>query len=272
MVLAEAGSKHARQRDAWLNYLRERQLTEALDWRPADRPYGGWGYCAIVPRKPPPGELGPPMLESNLSATTFALDALRAAGVPRDDPAYRAALTFVKRCQNFADDDGQREPFDDGGFFFIYNDAVRNKAGVAGKDQDGRDRFASYGSATADGLGALLACGLKPDDERPAAALSWLGQRFDAAQHPGQYTANRQAERASVYHYYCWSLARALRAARVEELTTPAGKGHWAEALADELLKRQADNGSWTNDALAQRENDPIVATSEACAALALCR
>ena len=136
----------------------------------------------------------------------------------------------------------------------------------------GTSSFASYGSATADGLGALLACGQRPDDARPAAALRWLGRHFDPAQHPGDYAVVREGERNAVYYYFCWSLARALRAAGVEELATPEGAVRWADALAAELLNRQAEDGSWRNDALAQRENDPIVATSEACAALALCR
>ena len=46
-----------------------------------------------------------------------------------------------------------------------------------------------------------------------------------------------------MYHYYCWSVARALKAARVETLTTTAGEVRWAEALADELLRRQSDDG-----------------------------
>ena len=41
--------------DAWVKYLRERQLTEARGWDPADKEYGGWGYCAVIPRKPAPG-------------------------------------------------------------------------------------------------------------------------------------------------------------------------------------------------------------------------
>ena len=74
------------------------------------------------------------MTESNLSATTFALNALKAAGVPADDPAFAKALTFVKRCQNWPEKEEERDPkFDDGGFFFIYDDPIRNKAGVAGK-------------------------------------------------------------------------------------------------------------------------------------------
>ena len=46
----------------------------------------------------------------------------------------------------------------------------------------------------------------------------------------------------------------------------------WAEALADELIRRQAERGSWTNPAGAQREDDPLVATSLAMSALAICR
>jgi squalene-hopene/tetraprenyl-beta-curcumene cyclase len=264
---------HRAARDAWLKDLRRRQLTEALGWGPADKPYGGWGYCAVLPRKPPPGEGGPPLLESNLSATCFALRALRAAGCPADDPAFQTALVFVKRCQNYADDPARRDPaFDDGGFFFIYDDPVRNKAGVAGRDGAGRERFASYGSATADGLGCLLACGVGPDDPRTNAARRWLETHFDVATHPGNYPADRETGRAAVYFYYCRSLAHALDALGVKELDTPAGKVRWAEVLAEELLKRQREDGSWVNEALAQRENDPLVATPEAAEALAVCR
>src|SRR5262249_44883606 len=37
----------------------------------------------------------------DLSNTQFFLDALIAAGVPKDDPALKKALVFVSRCQNF---------------------------------------------------------------------------------------------------------------------------------------------------------------------------
>jgi hypothetical protein len=264
---------HRPARDAWLKYLRARQLTEQLGWQPSDRAYGGWGYCALIPRKPPPGEFGPPLLESNLSATVFALSALRAAGCPQDDPSYRAARIFLERCQNHAEDEAQRDPaFDDGGFFFIYDDPVRNKAGAAGKDRHGRERFRSYGSTTADGLYGLLACGLGPDHPGSVAARCWLETHFDVSTHPGDYPPNRAAERESVYYYYSRSLARALSALDVTEVDTPRGKVRWAAALAAALLQRQRDDGSWANEALAQREDDPLVATSEAIAALAACR
>ena len=106
------------------------------------------------------------MTESNLSATVTALEALRAAGITASDPDVRKALLFCERCQNFGDEPA----FDDGGFHFIYDDGVRNKAGVAGMDRQGRERYVSYGSATADGFRALLNCGLPRDHPRVAAA------------------------------------------------------------------------------------------------------
>ena len=103
--------------------------------------------------------------------TLFAVGALRMAGTPDDDPAIRKALAFLSRCQNLTEEGPEGDPaFDDGGFFFTPTDPVRNKAGVAGNDRRGQVRYHSYGSATADGLRALLRCGLSPGDRRVVAA------------------------------------------------------------------------------------------------------
>jgi squalene-hopene/tetraprenyl-beta-curcumene cyclase len=265
--------RHRKARDAWLAYMRERQLTEALGWQAGDKPYGGWGYCPLLPRKPKPGELAHPLTESNLSATLSGLEALRAAGVKGDDPSFRKALVFVQRCQNFDDDAKKRDPaLDDGGFFFIYDDPVRNKAGIAGKDKQGRERFHSYGSMTADGLRALLACGQPVDAARTKAARAWLEKHFRADIHPGKYAEGREVRRAAVYYYYAASVAQALRALKADELQTDKGKVRWADALITELLKRQQKDGSWVSDATEFREDDPLVATCLAVQALAACR
>ncbi len=266
-------ARQRKARDAWLAYLRERQLTEALGWQPADKPYGGWGYSPRLPRKPRAGELAPPLTESNLSATLAALEALRTAGVKTEDPAFARALVFVKRCQNASDDPKDREPaFDDGGFFFIYDDAVRNKAGVAGKDRTQRERYYSYGSMTADGLRALLACGRPSDDSRVRAARAWLEKNFRADANPGTYAEGRESRRASVYFYYSCSVAQTLRSLQLTEVHTSRGKVRWAESLVEELLKRQQADGSWVSDAPEFREDDPLVATCLAATALAQCR
>ena len=265
-------SRHRKARDVWLAYLRERQLTEDLGWNETDKPYGGWGYSPHLPRKPQTGE-PPPLTESNLSATLFALEALQAAGVKPADPAFRKALVFVQHCQNYSDDPKQRElAYDYGGFFFIYDDPVRNKAGTSGKDRSGRERYASYGSTTADGLRALMLCGRPADDPRVVAARTWLAANFRADRHPGKYADDREHNRGAVYYYYCCSVAQAFLTAGLEELKTPKGKVPWAEVLADELIQRQRKDGSWSNPLVPQREDDPLVATPLAALALARCR
>jgi squalene-hopene/tetraprenyl-beta-curcumene cyclase len=284
-------SPYRKARDAWLSFLRARQLTEELGWQSADREYGGWGYARGLPRKPKPGETAPPLTESNLSATVAALLALRAAGVPATDPAFQKALTFVQRCQNYrvANASGwdDRIPtrsvsedapklrdlhFDDGGFFFIYDDPVRNKAGVAGTDSQGRQRYTSYGSTTADGLRTLLSCGLPSTDHRVRAARSWLEKNFNPADHPGNYARERLGDRSALYVYYCCSVSQAFRMLGLQEVQTAAGKSRWAQALADELLKRQRPDGSWINPARAVREDEPVLATSFATLTLSRCR
>jgi hypothetical protein len=273
MLSEPCNARYRKPRDAWLAYLRERQLTEDLGWQPGDKPFGGWGYSPRVPRKPKPGEPLPPLTESNLSATVFALEALQAAGAKADDAAFRKALVFVQCCQNYSDDPEQREPaYDDGGFFFIYDDPVRNKAGLAGQDRSGRERYSSYGSTTADGLRALLLCGRPANDPRVAAARAWLEGNFRSDSHPGKYAEDREHNREAVYYYYCCSVAQALLAARLDELQTPRGKVRWSEELADQLVPRQRPDGSWINPLVPQREDDPLVATALAGLALASCR
>jgi squalene-hopene/tetraprenyl-beta-curcumene cyclase len=264
---AEAAGQEA-ARAAWLNYLRARQLTEALGWQPVDREYGGWGYAHDLPRKP----ALEPLTLPNLSATVFALEAIRAASCGADDPAVRRGLAFVCRCQNYPDDPSRADPlFDDGGFFFLHGDPPRNKAGSAGTDRAGCERWVSYGSTSADGLRGLLACRLGHDDARVAAARSWLVRNFSAGTHPGRFPETRRAVQASVYFYYSWSVAHALAACPPPSVSAEGAPG-WAEALADALLRRQRADGSWLNEAVEVREDDPIVATALALGALAACR
>ncbi len=255
-------SAHAKARDGWAADLARRQLDENLGWQPSDPEYGGWGYAKERPRKPAAGLRMLPGTESNLSATTFALEALRRAGVA--DDVCRKARLFIERCQNFSDAPVQPSSFDDGGFFFIPNDSVRNKAGIAGQDSIGRDHFASYGSASADGIRALRACGVAETDPRMQAARRWLERSFLADAHPGGYASDREVNREALYYYYAFSVSRALRS----EGDGLARKGRLAEAL----LKRQGADGSWVNSAVAVREDDPLVATSFALLALAACR
>lgn len=280
-ILAHADGKDFRAaQQAWVKYLQERQLTSKLGWNEEEKQYGGWGYCRVIPLKPKPGEFAPNLIESNLSATVFALEALQAAG-ELDAEARKAALSFVRRCQNWhgrvASDVSAATLLQDGGFHFIYDDPVRNKAGVLVKEETEplqdtfdptRPIFHSYGSTSADGLRALGLCGVGAveDMERTRAAASWLVDNFRADIHPGKYARAMEPNRNAVYYYYAASVSKSLR-----ERDIKLRSGDWATALAGELALRQRREGSWTNAVELVRENEPLVATSNAVTALSRC-
>ncbi|HEU0034982.1 MAG TPA: prenyltransferase/squalene oxidase repeat-containing protein [Kofleriaceae bacterium] len=235
---APDNTRYRAAHDQLLGALRELQLVERNGWLPDDPSYGGWGYATRPPRRP-----SDEPLEANLSATVFAIGALVLGGTAGDDPALVAARGFVERCHNA-----------DGGFVFSPALADGNKAGPAPGGG-----FHSYGSMTADGLRALLRLGRGLDP----AATRWLDAHFDAARNPGEFVVEAEIRRDSSYFYWTWTAAHATRHLQ---------RRAWAEALATELLRRQRLDGSWSNPASEMREDDPIVATSFAIAALVLAR
>jgi len=256
---------------AWLSYLKRRQLNEQWGWQPEDTVYGGWGYSKPFQRNPeipkPTDQLALP----NLSATVFAVEAL-AAVADSEDPALSQALHFIKRCQNYADNPEFQDPvFDDGGFFFIQGDSERNKAGAAGIDRHGKPRFSSYGSTTADGLRALVLCGLDAGDVRVRAVLRWLESNIREQMNPGKFAGGREAVQASLQFYYHWSLAKTIDCCAKHGIISASKQSEWSQQIADRLIVCQNTNGYWINDAVEVREDDPIVATSFAVGALAMC-
>lgn len=273
VVLADPNEHGRLCQEAWINYLRVRQLNARLGWSESDPAFGGWGYSVAIPRKPTIGEDRDPLAESNISATVYGLGAMRCANISPTDPVYREVLTFVQRCQNYCEDAQKSDAaFDDGGFFFLPDDAARNKAGVAGIDRLGHTRFHSYGSATADGLRALLHAGLAADHPRVLAARRWLENHFDPASNPGVFERDREVLRDATYYYYAWSVAHAFMHLGVRRINTSHGPLDWAESLAAALLSRQRADGSWVNAYTDTKEDDPLVSTPSAAAALAICR
>jgi len=273
IVLDRKEPENLRARAAWLALLRTYHLTEDLGWTPPDPEYGGWGFSIRLPRKPGSDEPKERFVESNLAATVFGVAALSSAKVPKTDPVFAKVLIFLERCQNFSDDPKARDArYDDGGFYFIPNDPLQNKAGTAGKDKFGETRFNSYGTMTADGLRALIRCGLPIDHPRVVAARNWLEANFTVKTNPGNFTTDREVLREATYYYWCWAVAHAFLGLRREQGQPSPTEPEWAEALGEELIRRQKPDGSWINRYTDAKEDDPLVATPWAAAALAICR
>ena len=273
IVLLDKTEEHLRVQAAWLAYLRARRLTASLGWIPSDADYGGWGFALGIPRKAAPGELKCAFCESNLTATIFGIGALGSAKIPSDDPVWEDILIFVRKCQNLSDDSAQSdERFDDGGFYFRPGDALENKAGIAGVDKLGRERYYSYGSMTADGVRALLGCGLGVEHPRVVAGRKWLEDNFTVETNPGRFAQGREVLRGATYYYWLWSVAHAFMRLGIREVQTQHGPVNWAEVLADELISRQRPDGTWPNRFTDAKEDDPLVSTPWAASALAGCR
>ena len=221
-----------RRAAAWLS---SQQLTEQNGWQPDHPAYGAWGIGGDRRTPPEPGHV-------DLSMTRHVLQALAAAGVPAGDAVFSRAAIFLGRCQN-----------PDGGFIFSTVVLDANKAGKEGS------RLRSYGTATADGILALLAAGASREDARVAAAAKWLASRHQGILAPGFPGPMYQRWAEGLKLYYAAAGAEAFRA-----LEAAPGPG-----VPQHLVKTQRRDGSWANAESLVKEDDPLIATGLAVKALA---
>jgi squalene-hopene/tetraprenyl-beta-curcumene cyclase len=222
--------------------LRRQQFREDNGWHPNDAPYGAWGMGGIEHPPPNPGHV-------DLSMTRYVIEALRAAGVVGDDPAFLRARIFVERCQNY---DPKHPDNADGGFFFSTTEFDTNKAGHDGQ------HFRSYGTTTADGILALLDLGRPRDDARVKAAERWLTSHHRDMAVPGFIGEAFQRWPHGLAFYYAAASSQAFRA-----LSVPVGP-----AVAQALERSQKSDGSWANPENLVKEDDPFIATAFAVRAL----
>ncbi|MBK8100959.1 MAG: hypothetical protein IPK26_28080 [Planctomycetes bacterium] len=227
-----------------VEFLERMQLCERQGWQPDDLPYGGFGLGDLERPKP----LGADLI--GLAAVTAVVEALAAAG-RSDHPLIARARTFVHRCQQFGRDG------DDGGFCYAPTGDWR--AAKAGSDhREGRERPRSYGTATADGLRALVACGEPAESSRMRAAVAWLQAHGRSTTVPGL----SDMIESSLRLYWWQTSARCTRA-------SPASAGPAGEKpLRQHLVDAQATDGSFVGLGNAMKEDDPLVATALALFAL----
>jgi squalene-hopene/tetraprenyl-beta-curcumene cyclase len=202
----------------------------------------------------------------DLSNTQFFVEALLAAGVPKDDPAVQNAMKFISRCQNLPGETNDR-PFakktsadDRGGLTYNPADADDPKS----KNRTPEGGLRSAGTMTYAGLKSFLYAGMSKDDQRVKAALDWIARHYTLDENPG-------AGQAGLYYYY-HLFAKAMDALGEAEFTDAKSVKHnWRQELFEALKKRQRADGSWVNENKAFLEDRPELATAYAILALSYC-
>jgi squalene-hopene/tetraprenyl-beta-curcumene cyclase len=196
------------------------------------------------------------------------LDALKAAGVGPDDPAYKKALLFVSRCQNIkgeTNDQPWAKLIGDGSF--IYTAAAGGVTKVI--DEPGpKGELPGYGSMTYAGIKSLIYCGVSKDDPRVKKAYEWIQHNYSVEGNPGM--PDKRAEWGLYYYYH--TMAKCLDVLGIDYVVDAKGKKHdWRKDITEALARRQRPDGSWNGDAH-WMEGDPNLVTGYALMALSYCR
>jgi hypothetical protein len=153
-----------------------------------------------------------------------------------------AARRCIERCQ-----------MDSGGFIYSPTDPALNK---------GTTQSSGYGSATTDGVLALLALGAGPGDEQLAKGLAFLKENHRADVNPGIGDGPLAG--------YALGMRGSYREGASSVFARLGGPVGWREGMTEAVLADQHADGFWKNEDPVQKEDDPIIATAFAVRTLAL--
>lgn len=242
--------KYASLTEKAVKFLKEQPFDEANSKTdPKDPNYGGYGYDANT--------------RPDMSNTIFALEALRTAKVPADDPVWKKVLVYVSRSQSL------KSEYNDQAWAAKLNDGSFNYgSGKAGqkKGSGPEDTRPGYGSITCSGLVALMDCGVKKEDVRFKKALEWIEKEYTMDANPG--TGGDRG-----YYLYLRMLAIGLDRAGIDTVTDGAKKErNWRADIVAALKSRQREDGAWVNKIPAWMEANPDLATAWALTALSHCK
>ncbi|HYT92479.1 MAG TPA: prenyltransferase/squalene oxidase repeat-containing protein [Gemmataceae bacterium] len=256
-VMALSAAKRADRYEAIIGnavtFLKQLQWDEGEGKTPQDAFYGGAGYDSKS--------------RPDLSNTQFFLDALKAAGVSKDDPALKKALIFVSRCQNLKGEHNDQPwagRIGDGSF--IYTAATGGVTKVI--DNPGADDpRPGYASMTYAGIKSLIYAGVSKEDERVKKAFEWIRKNYSVDANPGMPEDRKEW---GLYYYYN-TMAKCLAALELDYVIDAAGKKHnWRADILAALERRQRPDGSWSNNSH-WMEADPNLVTGYALMALSYC-
>jgi squalene-hopene/tetraprenyl-beta-curcumene cyclase len=244
---------------AYLKKLQWAGDTQAEDNRFDKTWEGGWGYGGRSRGGGRP----------DLSNAQLALDALKDAGLPPEDPAYKNAIAFVTRLQNRSASNAASWATNDGGFIYGPSGDGQGES-MAGQytTEAGDRKLRSYGSMTYAGLKSFIYAGLTKDDPRVKAAFDWIANNFTLDENPGMAAAGPDMARYGLFYYYM-TLSRALNAFDEPTLTAlPSQQPHdWRVELIDKLAGMQNTDGSWIGEKRWYEDN-PRLATAYAVISL----
>lgn len=193
----------------------------------------------------------------DVSNTQFFIDAMIAAGVPKDDPALKNAIRFMSRAQNLPGPEANDQAWaakttddDRGGLTYvpIDTDDNRHKTAAGG--------LRSLGAMTYAGLKSFLYAGVGKDDPRVKAAVGWIKRHYTLDENPGM-------GKAGLFYYY-HTFAKAMTALGEDTIEDSKGTKHdWRQELFDKLKGLQREDGSFVNAGdRAFGEADPNLATA----------
>jgi squalene-hopene/tetraprenyl-beta-curcumene cyclase len=234
-----------------VEFLKRLQWDEEEGKSPKDDFYGGAGYDS--------------QSRPDLSNTQFFLDALEAAGIPKDDPALKKALIFVSRCQNLKGENNDQPwagKINDGSFIYSAAGGGQTKA----ESRDGAHE--GYGSMTYAGIKSMIYCGVSKDDPRIQKAYEWITKHYSVDANPGM---PKNRAHWGLYYYY-HTMAKTLDTLGLDEVLDSSGVKHdWRVDLTEALARRQRADGSWLNENH-WMEADPSLVTGYALMALSYCK
>ena len=241
-----------KSRSDLLAYLLGAQCAEERGFEKESPSYGGWDLLGL-------GDAHGVTTGTNVSVTCLVLEALteelrrepNSKQAREIQAAIARAITWTSLCQQ-----------KDGGFCFTPEPmSLNNKADF--KDE-ARHEPRAYGTATCDGIRALLACGIKTDDKRITKAAAWLAERPSLELVPGfEGLPPELGWQRGLRFYYYSSLAKVLPILPAADISARR------KALLEMLLKLQRTDGSFLNESDRMRENDPLIATGLATTAIA---
>ncbi|MEK7415512.1 MAG: hypothetical protein AAB263_19585, partial [Planctomycetota bacterium] len=205
----------------------------------------------------------------DLSNTGYAIQALRASGMPADAPQLKAAMSFLQRCQDLSSVNQQawvgKSPVQGGA---VYGPQEATRSWERGDDV-AASRTIPTGSMTYQLLSSYLTLDLKADDPRVTAALGWVTANYGFDQNPGMGVGREQQ---GLFHAYALA-STTFDLLHSTTLTLPDQRQvDWRADLWKAINSRSQEaklpggktGAYWINDAQRWQEGTPILCTAYA--------